>query len=271
MSEIKCPPRALTIAGSDSGGGAGIQADLKTFQAYGCFGMSAITALTAQNSRGVQGVFKVPAEFVAAQIDSVLGDMGAEAVKCGMLADGDIIEAVAAALERHGKPPLVLDTVLVAKSGDPLLKDWAVESMVELLFPLAVLITPNLPEAERLTGLSVKDRTGMLEAARKLQTMGARSVLLKGGHLSGTRLLDLHLLPDGRVLEYENERVDTKHTHGTGCTLSAATAAGLARGLDLERAVSAARAYVLRGIRLAHPTGAGYGTLGHAPFDPDAF
>lgn len=269
MNDTKCPPRALTIAGSDSGGGAGIQADLKTFQAFGCFGMSAVTALTAQNSTGVQGVFKIPAEFVARQIDSVLGDIGADAVKCGMLADSGIIEAVAAALERGGCPPLVLDTVLLAKSGDPLLEDRSVETMARRLFPLAALVTPNIPEAERLTGRKIEGCQDMFEAAEQIRTMGARAVLLKGGHLTGACLVDILLLPDGSAVRYESERIDTRHTHGTGCTLSAAVAAGLARGLELAPAVEAARCYVLRGIRLAHATGAGYGTLRHAPFDPE--
>lgn len=269
MNENRCPPRALTVAGSDSGGGAGIQADLKTFQSFGCFGMSAITALTAQNSTGVQGVHKVPPEFVRAQMESVLGDIGADAVKCGMLADSGIILAVADCLERYGNPPLVLDTVLVAKSGDPLLEDRAVTDMVERLFPLAALVTPNLPEVERLTGIRVVDREGMEQAARALRGMGARAALIKGGHLTGPKMLDLLALPGGGTVVFEGGRIDTPHTHGTGCTLSSAIAAALALGFDLERAVAAGREYVLRGIVNSHPTGKGYGTLLHEPFEPD--
>ncbi|HUU28340.1 MAG TPA: bifunctional hydroxymethylpyrimidine kinase/phosphomethylpyrimidine kinase [archaeon] len=266
MTDRKCPPRALTVAGSDSGGGAGIQADLKTFQALGCFGMSAVTALTAQNSRGVQGVFKVPGAFVRLQMEAVFDDIGVDALKCGMLWDSEIIRAVAEVLSGFRETPLVLDTVLSAKSGDPLLEDQAVEVMVELLFPRAELITPNVHEARRLVGFPVEDHKGMLRAAGVLQEMGARAVLIKGGHLKGDKLLDLLLLPDGGMELFEGQRIHTPHTHGTGCSLSAAVTAARAHGLPLVEAVAAARDYVRAGIMNSHPTGAGHGTLFHAPF-----
>ncbi|MBN2290483.1 MAG: bifunctional hydroxymethylpyrimidine kinase/phosphomethylpyrimidine kinase [Candidatus Glassbacteria bacterium] len=267
MKGNECPPRALTVAGSDSGGGAGIQADLKTFQSFGCFGMSVLTAATAQNSLGVQGVCKLPADFVRLQLEAVLGDIGADAIKCGMLADRKIVEAVAEVLASFKGPPLVLDTVLVAKSGDPLLEEPAVEAMVGRLFPRAALITPNAREAERLVGFPVTGIESMARAAEKLQGMGAGAVLVKGGHLEGDTLYDYLALPSGEEKIFEQARIRTSHTHGTGCTLSAAVAAGLALGLSLEQAVAAARNYVLRGIENSHPTGAGYGTLRHGPFE----
>ena len=267
MKDNRCPPRALTVAGSDSGGGAGIQADLKTFQSFGCFGMSVITALTAQNSVGVQGLHKVPPDFVKLQLESVFSDIGVDALKCGMLADAEIVGTVAEVLARWPDVPLVLDTVLVAKSGDPLLEDRAVEVMVEKLFPRASLITPNTPEAERLVGFPVADLESMHRAAGALQSMGAAAVLLKGGHLPGDRLLDLLVFPGGESRLFEGQRISTRHTHGTGCTLSAATAAALARGAPLEQAVVLARDYVNSGIRNSHPTGEGYGTLTHRPFE----
>jgi len=266
VKDRMCPPRALTVAGSDSGGGAGIQADLKTFQSFGCFGMSVLTAVTAQNSLGVQGIHKLPGDFVRLQLEAVLEDIGADAVKCGMLADAGIIEAVAEVLGRFKKPPLVLDTVLLAKSGDPLLEEQAVESMVECLFPRAALITPNAREAERLVGFPVTDLESMARAAVALQGMAAAAVLVKGGHLEGEVLIDYLALPSGEEKIFEGRRIDTPHTHGTGCTLSAAVAAALAQGHPLPKAVTLARDYVLLGIENCHPTGSGYGTLMHAPF-----
>ncbi len=267
MKDSKCPPRALTVAGSDSGGGAGIQADLKTFQSFGCFGMSVLTAVTAQNSLGVQGVHKLPGDFVRLQLEAVLADIGADAVKCGMLADAEIVEAVAEVLLCFKRPPLVLDTVLLAKSGDPLLEDRAVQTMVERLFPRAALITPNALEAERLVGFPVTDTESMARAAAALQSMGAAGVLVKGGHLEGEKLIDYLALPSGEEKIFEGRRIHTPHTHGTGCTLSAAVTAGLARGLSLIEAVAVARDYVLCGIENCHPTGSGYGTLRHASFE----
>ncbi len=268
MKDRACPPRALTVAGSDSGGGAGIQADLKTFHCWGCFGMSAVTALTAQNSTGVSGVYKVPGDFVAAQMEAVLGDIGADALKCGMLSCAEVVEAVADVLSRYPQPPLVLDTVLVAKSGDALLEEEAVEVMVAKLFPRAALITPNTVEAHRLTGIEVRCESSMREAATCLQQMGASGVLIKGGHLEGDELLDLLVLPDGLSRLFTGRRIHTSHTHGTGCTLSAATTAGLARGMSLTDSVAAAREYLQHGIANAHTTGSGYGTMLHEQFEP---
>lgn len=268
MTARACPPRALTVAGSDSGGGAGIQADLKTFHCWGCFGMSAVTALTAQNSTGVSGVYKVSGEFVAAQMEAVLGDIGADALKCGMLAGAEVVRAVADVLARYPQPPLVLDTVLVAKSGDPLLEEDAVEVMVDKLFPRAALITPNTVEAHRLTGIEVTGESSMRAAAAKLQEMGASGVLIKGGHLEGDELLDLLVLPGGQSRLFTGRRIHTSHTHGTGCTLSAATTAGLARGMSLTDSVASAREYLQHGIANAHTTGAGYGTMLHEPYRP---
>jgi hydroxymethylpyrimidine/phosphomethylpyrimidine kinase len=265
MTGRKCPPRALTVAGSDSGGGAGIQADLKTFQSFGCYGMSVITALTAQNSVGVRGIYKVTGDFVRLQMEAVFEDIGVDALKCGMLAEREVIEAVADVLERYPKVPLVLDTVFVAKSGAQLLEDQAVEIMVERLFPRAQLVTPNIPETQRLVGFQVKDREDMARAAGVIRKMGARAVLIKGGHLEGNELLDFLLLAEGRIRIFEGRRIATSHTHGTGCALSAAVAASLARGLILEQAVAAARNYVRAGIRNSHQTGAGQGTLLHIP------
>ncbi|MEA2062803.1 MAG: bifunctional hydroxymethylpyrimidine kinase/phosphomethylpyrimidine kinase [Gemmatimonadota bacterium] len=267
MKDRLCPPRVLTVAGSDSGGGAGIQADLKTLQSFGCFGMSALTALTAQNSLGVRGVHKTPAGFVRLQMETVLGDIGAESIKCGMLADSEIVAAVADVLGHFRDPPLVLDTVLKAQSGDSLLEDRAVGVMVERLFPRAALITPNTLEAERLVGFPVNDAGAMARAAAALQNMGASGVLITGGHLEGEDLVDFLGLPSGEAKYFKGRRIDTQHTHGTGCTLSAAIAAGLAWGCDLVEAVAVARDYVIRGIEASHPTGAGCGTLGHAPYE----
>ncbi|HLA39632.1 MAG TPA: bifunctional hydroxymethylpyrimidine kinase/phosphomethylpyrimidine kinase [Candidatus Glassbacteria bacterium] len=266
MTNRTCPPRALTVAGSDSGGGAGIQADLKTFQSFGCFGMSAVTALTAQNSVGVSGVYKVSGEFVRQQMEAVFGDIGVDALKCGMLADSEIIRAVAEVLARYPDPPLVLDTVLVAKSGDPLLEDEAVQVMVERLFPRALVITPNATEAGKLVGFDVTDEETMHRAANALRKMGARGVLVKGGHLKGDKLVDLLALPDGQIKLFGGKRIDTENTHGTGCTLSAGIAACLAHGLALEDAVRLGREYVAAGIQKSFPTGRGYGTLSHEPF-----
>ena len=257
-------PRALTIAGSDSGGGAGIQADLKTFFALGVYGMSAITALTAQNTLGVQGVHEAPPEFVAQQIDSVLSDIGADAAKTGMLASAAIIEAVADRLRAHRLQRLVVDPVMVAKSGDPLLAPDAVEALRRLLLPLSLVITPNLPEAERLTGLSIETRGDMREAARRLHDMGARYVVVKGGHVKADPARAVDVVFDGaRFTEIEAPRIATPHTHGTGCTFSAAIAAYLARGLEPLDAIRRAKAFITRAIQAAVPVGAGHGPTHH--------
>ncbi len=255
------PPRVLTIAGSDSGGGAGIQADLKTFAAHGVYGMSAVTAVTAQNTRGVSGVAELPPELVAAQIDAVFDDIGVDAVKIGMLANRAIVATVANRLLRWTGPPVVLDPVMVAKSGDPLLADDAVAALRDRLLPLATLVTPNHPEAERLTGLAAGSEAGRRQLAAALASRGP-AVLLKGGHLPGERIVDL-LLADGDEHRFEHRRVATTSTHGTGCTLSASIAALLALGRPLPEAVGAAIDYLQGALEAAYPLGGGCGPVDH--------
>lgn len=252
---------ALTIAGSDSGGGAGIQADLKTFSALGAYGASVVTALTAQNTRGVQAVLDIPPDFVAAQMDSVLGDLAVDAVKIGMLSQPPTIEAVAAGLRRHGVRHVVLDPVMVATSGDRLISDSAIATLRETLLPLASLVTPNLPEAGALLGEPMPlSEADMLRQGRRLLALGCPAVLMKGGHGGGSESTDLLVTAAGEM-RLEAPRHATRNTHGTGCTLSAAIAARLAAGLDLAEAVREAKAYVTAAIaaadRLAIGTGSG--------------
>jgi len=255
---------ALTIAGSDSGGGAGIQADLKTFAAFGVFGTSAITAITAQNTRGVSAVHAVPEPMIRAQIDAVITDLGAHAVKTGMLATAAIIDTVVAAIDAHRLTPVVVDPVMVAKGGSRLLDEDAVDALRLRLLPRAALVTPNLGEAEVLTGEPVCDVEAMESAARRLVDAGAAASLVKGGHLVGARIVDV--LWDGRQMRrFEGERIETAHTHGTGCTLAAAIAAGLALGLDLDAAVERAHRYVRAAIAAAPGLGHGHGPLNHFP------
>ncbi len=256
--------RVLIIAGSDSGGGAGIQADIKAVTAMDGFAMTAITALTAQNTVGVQAVHPVPPDFVAAQMRAVLDDLGADAIKTGMLGDAATVAVVADLLrERARGVPVVVDPVMVAKGGASLLADDAVAHMRRLLLPLAHVLTPNLPEAEVLTGMTIRDETDMHRAAAALLTMGPEAVLLKGGHLPGDELVDLLATLDG-VVAFRSARIATRHTHGTGCTLASALAAGLAQGMALTEAVSRARAYVQAAIFSAPGYGAGHGPLNHA-------
>lgn len=250
-------PRALTIAGSDSGGGAGIQADLKTFSALGVFGMTAITALTAQNTAAVTGVLEVPPAFVARQIDAVVEDIGVDAVKTGMLANAAIIDAVAERIRHHRLPHLVVDPVMVAKSGAPLLHPEAVEALRRLLLPLAEVVTPNLPEAAALTGLTVDSPAAMGEAARAIAALGPRVVAVKGGHLAGEAV---DVVYDGReVVTLPEPRVETTDTHGTGCIFAAAIAAHLARGAPPLEAVRRAKAFVTAAVRGALRLGRGHG------------
>ena len=254
-------PKALTIAGSDSGGGAGIQADLKTFSAFRVFGMSVITAVTAQNSIGVQGVESLPPAFVALQLRSVLEDFGADAAKCGMLATASIIEAVASELGGRRVEKLVVDPVMVAKSGDMLLQPDARKALFERVLPLALLVTPNLPEAEALAGIPVAEPSDMEEAARRIHALGPRYVLVKGGHLKGDAV---DVLWNGRdFTRFSAARIDSANTHGTGCTLSAAIAASLARGQALGDSIRSAKAYVTRAIREGFKAGHGVGQLRH--------
>ncbi len=253
--------KALTIAGSDSGGGAGIQADLKTFSAFRVFGMSVVTAVTAQNSLGVQGVFNLPPEFVARQIDSVLSDFGADAIKIGMLSTAPIIEAVAARLPAHRHGPVVLDPVMIAKSGDLLLEPAARSALMKAMLPLADLVTPNLPEAAALAGMTVDDERAMVEAARRILGLGPRAVLVKGGHLADSAT---DVLWDGRDLtRFPAPKLDSPNTHGTGCTYSSAIAAGLARGRALRDAIVEGKAFVTAAIREGFPAGQGVGALRH--------
>jgi hydroxymethylpyrimidine/phosphomethylpyrimidine kinase len=254
-------PRALTIAGSDSGGGAGIQADLKTFMALGCHGMSALTALTAQNTVAVTAIHEVPAEFVIAQIDAVASDIGVDAAKTGMLSSAAIIEAVAKSVEVHGLNQLVVDPVFVSKHRDHLLAPEAVSALSNRLLPLAEVVTPNLYEAEGLVGGGeITSLESMREAARALHDLGPRYVLVKGGHLPREMATDL--LYDGRqFLELSGPRFDTEDTHGTGCALSAAIAARLAHGDDVPTAVRAAKDFVTGAIRRGLRIGRGYGPV----------
>jgi hydroxymethylpyrimidine/phosphomethylpyrimidine kinase len=256
------PARALTIAGSDSGGGAGIQADLKTFAVLGVWGMSAVTSITVQNTRGVSGVSDVPAEVVAAQIRAVAGDIGVDAAKTGMLSSAGIIDAVADAVSDTGIPNLVVDPVFVSKHGDRLLREDAVQALRSRIVPLAAVVTPNLPEAAGLAGFEVERKDDMVRAAAAILALGAGAVLVKGGHLHDERSDDL--LVDGSGSTWiEGPRLDGPNTHGTGCVLSAAITAGLARGLALADAVREAKAFVTEAIRHALAIGQGIG-----PVDP---
>jgi hydroxymethylpyrimidine kinase/phosphomethylpyrimidine kinase len=256
-------PRALTVAGSDSGGGAGIQADLKTFMALGCHGMSAVTALTAQNTVEVAGIHAVPPDFVVAQIDAVATDIGVDAAKTGMLANAEITEAVAGALRAHGIDRLVVDPVFVSKSRDHLLAPDAVSALRDRILPLALVVTPNLYEAGGLLGRDIETLADMAEAAADLLALGPRSVLVKGGHLPGDRAVDVFY--DGRdVVEIDGPRFDTDDTHGTGCALSAAIAARLAHGDDPIDAVRFAKRFVAGAIERGLRIGKGYGPVNPA-------
>ncbi|MEM9630927.1 MAG: bifunctional hydroxymethylpyrimidine kinase/phosphomethylpyrimidine kinase [Pseudomonadota bacterium] len=257
---------AVTIAGSDSGGGAGIQADLKSFSANGVYGASVLTALTAQNTLGVSAIQDVPPSFVRAQMDAVYSDLNVNATKIGMLSSVEIIEAVAGGLEAHVTGPVVLDPVMVAASGDPLLADSAVSSLISVLVPLADIITPNLHEAARMLETEVAtNATEMLSQAEDLLRLGCKSVLLKGGHGTGEESADLFFDAVGNAIWLHAERIQTNNTHGTGCTLSSAIAAELAKGNDLESATRAAKKYIHAAIAAADQLeiGAGHGPVHH--------
>ena len=256
--------RVLIVAGSDSGGGAGIQADIKAVTAMGGFAATAITALTAQNTLGVHGVVPVDPAFIAQQIEVVLGDIGADALKTGMLHSAEVIDTVAASFKKHAPGvPLVVDPVMVAKGGHRLLLGEAESALRDRLLPMAALLTPNLPEAEVLVGFPVRTEADMRRAAERLLALGARAVLMKGGHLEGDRLVDL-LVEGGKVERFEDARIPSRSTHGTGCTLASAIAAGLAQKMSLLDAVARARAYVRRAIETAPGYGGGHGPLNHA-------
>jgi hydroxymethylpyrimidine/phosphomethylpyrimidine kinase len=253
--------RVLIVAGSDSGGGAGLQADVKAITMLGGFAATAVTAITVQNTLGVHAVHPLPVHLIAAQADAVLEDIGTDAVKTGMLGSVEVVETVAAILDR-ANAPAVVDPVMVAKGGHPLLPVEAVEAVKALMVPSAALLTPNALEAEALTGIEVRDLDGQRRAGEAILAMGARAVLMKGGHVPGEAVVDLLLTSSGETL-LEGERVETRHTHGTGCTLASACAAGLARGLPLEVAVAEAWAYVAEAIRRAPGLGGGHGPLDH--------
>ena len=257
--------RVLSIAGSDSGGGAGIQADLKTFSALGCYGMTAITALTAQNTLGVSGIHGVPPAFLKAQIQAVVEDIGVDAVKLGMLHAPEVVEVVAWAIDRYKLPNVVLDPVMVATSGDRLIAAETVEVLVRELFPRAALVTPNLDEAALLIGHAIDGVDALDDAAGELLALGAHAVLLKGGHLAGKDVVDLLAEENGERLRLSSERIASRNLHGTGCTLSSAIAAHLALGFGLADAVQRARGYVVAAMAAGADVkiGAGHGPLNH--------
>jgi hydroxymethylpyrimidine/phosphomethylpyrimidine kinase len=258
---MKSTPKALTIAGSDSGAGAGIQADLKTFAALGVYGTSVITAITAQNTVNVGKVLELSPDLVAAQIEAVIEDIGAQALKTGMLANAAIIDVVAAKIRQYGLKKLVVDPVMVAKSGDLLLRRDAVEALRSRLIPLAQVVTPNLPEAEELTGMKLTRGKEFEEAARRIGAMGAKNVVIKGGHRRGPAI---DLFFDGKKMHpLRSARIRTRHTHGTGCTFSAAIAAYLAKGETVEIAVSRAKRYITAAIRHGFAVGSGHSPVHH--------
>ena len=254
--------RVLVIAGSDSGGGGGIQADIKTITALGGYAATAITAVTVQNTLGVTGVHPIPLEVIAAQARAVLDDIGADALKTGMLGDVAVVETVAAAIDHAGKIPAVVDPVMIAKGGAPLLAEAAIGAVKSLMIPRAALLTPNAPEAAALTGLVVETTDDLRRAGEALLALGAKAVLMKGGHVAGDRVVDVLMTVEGETT-FEGERIETRHTHGTGCTLASACATGLAQGLSLEEAVARAWNYVHEAMLRAPGFGAGHGPLDH--------
>jgi hydroxymethylpyrimidine/phosphomethylpyrimidine kinase len=269
-SELQTSPKqyckVLTIAGSDSGGGAGIQADLKTFSAIGCYGMSVITALTAQNTRGVTAIHAVPPSFAVQQIDAVLSDIGADAVKIGMLYSAELIAAVAEALKKHSARKIVLDPVMVAQSGDKLLQDDAIEAIKTHLMPLSDVVTPNIPEASVLCGRRLKNWSDIEEAAEILARHGSRSILIKGGHGNENDSTDLLFLArETRFVRLTADRIETDNNHGTGCTLSSAIASYLAKGMNIEEAVQKAKTFMNQAIAAgaAYKLGHGHGPVHH--------
>jgi hydroxymethylpyrimidine/phosphomethylpyrimidine kinase len=256
------PPRILIVAGSDSGGGAGIQGDIKTVTALGAYAMAAITAVTVQDTTGVHGFHPVPPEIVAQQISSVMEDIGADAIKTGMLVSASVVHAVARALAPYDSIPLVVDTVMIAKGGAALLDERGIEAMKQSLFPLAALITPNAPEAARLTGIPIASTDDMAAAGALLRKSGARAVLVKGGHLDGGTVTDVLVDATG-VYRFSGPRIENAATHGTGCALASAIATGLGQGLPLKDAVVRAREFVQQGIRTGLALGQGTGPINH--------
>jgi hydroxymethylpyrimidine/phosphomethylpyrimidine kinase len=257
-------PVALTIAGSDSGAGAGIQADLKTFASLGVYGLTVITAITAQNTVGVRAVQEIDLDIITAQLDAVADDFSIGALKTGMLSSAAIIGSVVDGIIRHRLRPLVVDPVMIAKSGDRLLREDAVEAVRRKLLPLAAVVTPNIPEAEVLAGRPIRTRDDRIAAARAIMELGAQAVVIKGGHTQDDPIVDILVGANG-VREFFAPRIATTNTHGTGCTFSAAITAGLAQGLDLEDAVGEARDFVSRALATAPELGHGHGPLNHFP------
>lgn len=255
--------RVLIIAGSDSGGGAGIQADIKTVTMLGGYAATAITAVTAQNTQGVFGVHNIPADFVRKQIELVLVDIGADAIKTGMLSNAEIIRKTAYMLKKHNIKNFVLDPVMVAKGGEPLLEEQAVSALKRDLIPLSTIITPNIPEAEVLSGLKIKSENDMIKAARKIiSETGAKVILIKGGHLDSESITDIMATSES-IKKWQNKRIKTQNTHGTGCTLASAIATGLAQNMKMDEAIDRARKYVLKAIKTAPGYGKGHGPLNH--------
>lgn len=264
---MKSYKKVLTIAGSDSGGGAGIQADLKTFSSLGCYGTSVITAITAQNTMGVSAIHPVPPEIVEKQIHAVLSDIGTDSIKIGMLHSAEIIKTVSGALIKFRMKKIVLDPVMVATSGDKLIEDNTFHALTEYLFPLAAIITPNIPEAEILTGIKIRNKDDMIASALKLLNFGCESVLLKGGHLTADVLYDIYI-PEGKkdnIRIFKNKKIQTNNVHGTGCTLSSAIASFMAHGEETELAVEKAIAYLQGAIEQGknYRTGQGNGPVNH--------
>lgn len=255
--------KALTIAGSDCSGGAGIQADLKTFHSFGIYGMSVITALTAQNTTGVQGIYSVSADFVSKQIISIVNDIGCDVVKCGMLADADIVSVVAKLIKKYNLYPFVLDPVMFAKSGASLLDESALETLKKKLLPLSNVVTPNLKEASYLSGIEqITNPQEMAESAKIIKSLGAKNVLIKGGHLEGDTVVDI--LYDGEEFyHFSSQKIDTTHTHGTGCTYASAIASCLALGKSLVDSILTSKTYIYRAIKQAPSIGKGNGPLNH--------
>lgn len=261
MAEIK---QVLTIAGSDSGGGAGIQADLKTFQERFVFGTSVITAVTAQNTKGVQDVHPVPLTNVEKQLDSILDDFSISAIKTGMLVDEDYIELIASKLKDHPNIPVIVDPVMIAKGGYPLMKNTATEKLIEQLLPLTTLITPNIPEAEAITNNKIKTEDDMIEAAKTIQKLGSKNVLVKGGHQTdGEYATDVLLLENSEVRKFKKERVDTKNTHGTGCSYASSITAEIANEYSVEQAVETGKEFIHAAIKHSLNIGSGHGPINH--------
>ena len=259
---MSTPARVLIIAGSDSGGGAGIQADIKTATALGVYAMTAITAVTVQDTTGVHGFHPVPPAVIGEQIRVVLGDIGADAIKTGMLVSAAAVEAIAEALKPYASIPLVVDTVMIAKGGTALLDDRGVEAMQKRLFPIAALITPNAPEAARLSGIAVESTEDAVRAAQTLKQKGVRAVLVKGGHIEGELVTDV-LVDETGVHRFGSPRIANASTHGTGCTLASAIATGLAQGMSLRNSIIRARSFVQEAIRTGLAVGHGTGPLNH--------